>query len=87
MLKLNKRRLWLLGVLLLLLVPAVMAQDQRTLVPGTPLAGALDENNLVQTYTLQGSAGQVLTLTAADQIGVPLALVLTDSSGATVAQS
>jgi len=87
MLKLNKRRLWLLGVLLLLLVPAVMAQDQRTLVPGTPLAGALDENNLIQTYTLQGSAGQVLSLTAADQIGVPLALVLTDSSGATVAQS
>ncbi len=87
MLKLNKRRLWLLGVLLLLLVPAVMAQDQRTLVPGTPQAGALDENNLVQMYTLQGSAGQVLSLTAADQIGVPLALVLTDSSGATVAHS
>ncbi|MBI1259383.1 MAG: hypothetical protein GC204_18100 [Chloroflexi bacterium] len=87
MLKLNKRRLWLLGVLLLLLVPAVMAQGQRTLVPGTPQAGALDENNLVQVYTLQGSAGQVLTFTAADQIGVPLALVLTDSSGATVAQA
>jgi len=63
MLNLNKRRLWLLGVLLLLLVPAVMAQDQRTLVPGTPLAGALDENNLVQVFTLQGSAGQVLSLT------------------------
>ncbi len=87
MLKIEKRRLWLLCLLLLLVAPAVMAQQTRTLVPGTPLAGSLDENNLVQVYTLQASAGQVLTLTAVNQIGVPLALVLTNSAGAAVAQS
>ena len=81
MLKKNKRRLWLLCVLLLLLGPAVMAQSERTLVPGTPLAGTLDANNLVQVYTLQGSAGQAVTLTVRNQSGVPLALVLTDSVG------
>ncbi len=87
MLKLNLRRLILLCALLLLVTSGVLAQGGRALVPGTPLAGTLDENNLVQVYSLQGSAGQVVTLTAANQIGVPLALVLTDASGTTVAQS
>jgi hypothetical protein len=88
MLKMNLRRLGLLGLLCLLLVAAgVLAQGQRALVPGTPLAGTLDENNLVQMYSLQGEAGEVVTLTAANQIGVPLALVLTDSNGAIIAQS
>ncbi len=87
MLKKNMRRLWLLCALLLLVVPAAMAQGTHTLVPGTPIAGALDENNLVQVYTLQGGAGQALTVTASNQIGVPLALVLTDASGTIIAQN
>ena len=87
MLKSNKQRLWLLCVLLLLLVPAVMAQEQRTLVSGTPLSGTLNKNNLAQVYTLPGSKGQVVTLTVTNKSAVPLALVLTDASGTIVAQN
>ena len=65
MLKLNKRRLWLLCVLLLLLVPAVMAQE--TSGRSYPVRRSRERWTriiCVQVYTLQGSAGQVLTLTA-----------------------
>ncbi len=83
----NKRRLWLLGLLLLLIAPAVFAQSTRTLEPGTPMTGTLDSNNLVQIYTLQGSAGEVVTLTTTNQSVVPLAVVLTNASGTIIAQS
>jgi hypothetical protein len=38
-------------------------------------------------YPFEGTAGQVVTVTATNQIGVALALTLTDSSGTTIAQS
>src|SRR5262249_43206723 len=83
-------RLWLLSMLLLLLVvsSAVMAQaqQQQTLVPGTPVAGTLNKNNLLHVYTLQGTAGQSVTVTVSNVTKVPLALVLTDPSGSFVAQ-
>ncbi|MEP7291369.1 MAG: pre-peptidase C-terminal domain-containing protein [Chloroflexota bacterium] len=85
--KINLRRTWLLVGLSLLLVTSVMAQGAHTLVPGTPLTGTLNSNNLVQVYTFDGSAGEVVTLTAVNQNGVPLALVLTDSAGTAVAQA
>ncbi len=87
MLKIMMRRMWLLLALVLLVATTVMAQGPRTLVPGTPLTGTLNSNNLVQVFTLEGSAGQVVTLTAVNQNGVPLALVLTDSAGTIIAQS
>lgn len=86
MLKNNKRRLWVLCLLLLLLPSVVMAQGTHVLTPGTPISGTLNSNNLVQVYTLQGSAGEVLTLTVLNQAGVPLALVLTDAAGTIIAQ-
>lgn len=86
--KIITRCLALLCVLLLLTVlPAAMAQDARTLVPGTPISGTLNDTTLVQVFPFEGTAGQVITVTATNQIGVALALTLTDSSGATLAQS
>lgn len=88
MLKMTLRRLWLLCVLLLLLTATtVMAQEPRTLVPGTPLTGTLNSSNLIQVYTLEASAGQVLTVTATNAEIVPLAMVVTDADGAIVAQA
>ncbi len=86
MLKKNKRHLWLFGLLLLLIAPAALAQNARTLEPGTPMTGTLNAANLVQVYSLQGSAGEVITLATTNQSGVPLAVVLTDASGAIIAQ-
>ncbi len=87
MLKKNKRHLLWFGLLLLLIVPAVLAQNARTLEPGTPMTGTLNASNLAQVYTLQGSVGEVVTLTTVNPNGVPLAVVLTDASGAIIAQS
>ncbi len=87
MLKKNKRHLWIFGLLLLLIAPAALAQSARTLEPGTPMTGTLNSSNLVQVFALQGSAGEVVTLDTTNQSGVPLAVVLTDASGAIVAQS
>ncbi len=87
MLKKNMRHWWLLGGLLLLLVTVVQAQGNRTLVPGTPLTGTLDEKTLAQVYTLESSANEVVTIFAQNQNQVALALVLTDASGQTVAQA
>jgi hypothetical protein len=85
--KMITRCLLLLCLLGLLVVPAAMAQEARTLVAGTPISGTLNDTTLVQVYPFQGTAGQVVTLNATNQIGVALALTLTDSSGATLAQS
>ncbi|MCC6802807.1 MAG: PPC domain-containing protein, partial [Anaerolineae bacterium] len=87
MLKNNKRSLWLLCLLLVLLPSVVMAQGTHVLTPGTPTSGALNSNNLLQVYTLEGSAGEVYTLSVVNQGGVPLALVLTDAAGTIIAQS
>ena len=87
MLKKNKRHLWLFGLLLLLIAPAVLAQNTRTLEPGTPMTGTLNASSLVQVYTLPGSAGEVVTLTTTNQNVVPLAVVITDASGTIVAQN
>src|SRR5215212_8787932 len=83
-----RRRSWLLcGLLVLLMATTVMAQGPRTLVPGTPLTGTLNSSNLVQVYTIDGTAGQVLTVTATNPDGVPLAITLTDSAGTNIAQA
>ncbi|MBE2266904.1 MAG: PPC domain-containing protein [Anaerolinea sp.] len=75
-------------VLMLVLASTVMAQQggERVLTPGTPVTGLLNDAGIVQVYTVQGQAGQVLTLTASNEIGIPLALVLNDAQGNIVAQ-
>lgn len=70
---------------LVLMATQVIAQ-QRVLTPGTPITGVLNEIGIVQVYTVQGQANQLLSLTASNEIGVPLALVLTDTQGNLVAQ-
>lgn len=87
MLKINQRRMWLVLTLLLLLATTVMAQGPRTLVSGTPVTGTLNSNNLLQVFTLDGKAGEIVTITATNDGVVPLAMVLTDSAGTIIAQS
>ncbi len=74
-------------IALLLVTSQVLAQQGgRVLAPGTPVSGVLNESAIVQVYTLEGQANQVLSLTASNEIGVPLALILTDEAGNAVAQ-
>lgn len=73
---------------LLLLTTQVMAQQGgRVLTPGTPVTGVLDDETYAQVYTLQGQANQSVSLTAANEIGIPLALVLTDAQGNIIGQA
>lgn len=66
---------------------AVVAQDGgRALQSGVAQTGTLDSSAIVQVYTLTASAGQTVDITASAE-GTPLALTLTDASGALVGQS
>ncbi|MBK9750408.1 MAG: PPC domain-containing protein [Chloroflexi bacterium] len=79
-------RLLPLIALLLVTLPALAQEGGRVLAPGTPVTGILNENAIVQVYTLEGQANQVLSVLASNEIGVPLALILTDASGNALAQ-
>ncbi|MDZ4766858.1 MAG: PPC domain-containing protein [Chloroflexota bacterium] len=84
-----QRRLPLFIIALLLMGAGgiLRAQSSRNLTPDTPLTGTLDNSaNIVQIYTLIGGSGEVITLTASNTLGVPLALVLTDAAGGAVGQ-
>ncbi len=86
MLQTMTRRTWLLVMIAaLLLVLPVSAQDGGALTSGLTITGELDDVNLIQVYTIEANAGAVLTLTASNAIGVPLALVVTSADGAGVA--
>jgi hypothetical protein len=83
---------WLLRVLLLALaslsVSLVMAQGNgagRVLQPGQAVSGTLNAGSVGEVYTFAGGVGQVVSLTVSSQ--TPLALLLTDSTGQTVAQT
>jgi hypothetical protein len=83
---------WGLRVLLLALaslsVSPVMAQGdaaRRVLQPGQAVSGTLNAGSVGEVYTFAGGAGQVVSLTASSQTA--LALLLTDSTGQTVAQT
>lgn len=71
-------------LILLLIVSSAVAQtgDQRTLFPGQPVDGTLDETNVAQIYTLTGTAGDTAALTLDSQTpGLALTLVLSNSRG------
>lgn len=69
-----------------LYAPLVLAQDARILEPGVTVTGTLDSDNVAQVYTFDGNADDVVTLNASSATGLGLALLLTDSTGETVAQ-
>jgi hypothetical protein len=72
---------------LLFLATAVFAQD-NTLRPGVAVTGTLDAaSGAARVYRFTGTAGQVVDLALAGRAGLRAALLVTDSSGATVAQA
>jgi hypothetical protein len=71
---------------ILLSFPA-LAQDSRTLEPGSSVTGILDTDNVAQVYNFTAAAGDVVTISAESQTGLGLALLLTDAEGAAVAQN
>lgn len=73
-------------LLVVLIVPAVLAQEGRTLTSGASVTGVLDSDNVAQVYTFAGAEGDSVTLTASSATGLGLALLLADSTGAVVAQ-
>lgn len=73
-------------LLVVLIVPAVLAQEERTLTSGASVTGVLDSDNVAQVYTFAGAEGDSVTLTASSATGLGLALLLADSTGAVVAQ-
>lgn len=82
------QRTLLCMLLVLMTMSAAMAQDSgRALASGVPVTGTLDSNAIVQVYTLEVSAGQDLELAVSNTLGVPLAITLTDATGALIAQS
>lgn len=86
----HKKRLWRLSLLLLVVLSAfsVFAQDlaSRTLNPNTPVTGVLDSDNFIRVFTVSASADEALTFTASNEIGIPLAIVVTSTTGETLAQ-
>lgn len=62
------------------------AQESRTLSPGTAISSTFDADNFIQVFTIDVQAGQALTVSATNAIGIPLALVITDASGNTLSQ-
>jgi len=77
-----------IGIVLLLAVSWVLAQDDagRVLTPGVASSGRLDSDNVAQVYTFAGSTGQTVSLSATGGDGALLAILLTDALGAAVAQ-
>lgn len=65
------------------------AQDSatRVLTPGITTNGQLSDANITQVYTLAASSGQSITVSAATESGAALALVLSDATGAVLAQA
>lgn len=81
--------IWLaLAVALIVVNARVFAQAQtaRQITTGTPITATLDSEAVAQVFTLTGSAGQTLALTATNTIGVPLAVLVTDAAGAPIGQ-
>lgn len=88
-LKMLRRLALLMMGLLLLIVPAVSAQEAaaRVLEPGVPVSGTLDNQNVAQVYSFVGAAGETVLLTVRSTAGLGLALLVTDATGDPVAQA
>ncbi len=61
--------------------------DVRLLTPGQSVEGVLEADNVAQVYTLLAAPGDNLSITAATESDASLVVLLTDASGAPVAQS
>jgi uncharacterized protein YfaP (DUF2135 family) len=87
----KRERLWLPLCLIAALAATLVAFAQgtgaRALQSGTPVTGTLDASNIAQVYSIAGVADDTLALTATNEIGVPLAIVITDAAGEQVAQA
>ncbi len=77
-----------LGVVFLS-VGLLAAQDNAThaLTPGITTPGILNTNSIAQVYTLSASSGQTVSVTVATKSGARLALLMTDSVGASLGQA
>lgn len=76
-------------LVLMLSLTLVHAQesDGRVLTPGQSIEGVLGTDNVAQVYTLLAAAGDSVSISASTESEVSLVVLLTDSSGAPVAQS
>lgn len=86
-----RMKLWPLAVTLfsLMIVMVVSAQTggDSVLVPGEPLQGALDENEVAQVYRFDADAGDVVTIELNPAADLTAAMLLTDDSAAAIAQA
>jgi uncharacterized protein YfaP (DUF2135 family) len=80
------RRLSLALILLLIFITAAYAQQSRTLTAGTPVEATLNAQNLTQVFTYTAAEAQTVTITAINEDGVSLAVVVNDVDGAAIAQ-
>ncbi len=78
--------IFITGLLMMTFGVVVMAQGERALTSDTPVTGVLDSSNFIQVYTIDSQAAQTLVVTASNEIGIPLAIVITDELGNAVAQ-
>ena len=87
----HRERLWLPLCLIIALAATafVFAQDAgaRALQPGAPVTGSLDAGNIAQVYSIAGVAGDSFALTASNEAGVPLAIIVTNAQGVPVTQA
>ena len=74
-----------LSLLLTLLLPAA-AQEGRILLNGATVSGMLNTDSSAASYVFDASAGATVSLTATSSFS-PLALLLSDSGGNTLAQA
>lgn len=87
----HKERLWLPLCLIVALTVTAIAFAQgagaRALQPGTPVTGRLDASSIAQVYSIEATADTAFAVTATNDSGVPLAIVVTDAAGEQVAQA
>lgn len=79
-----------LGIVTLMLMVSlslVHAQESRVLTPGQSIEGVLGADNVAQVYTFLAAAGDSISVSASTDSEASLVVVLTDASGATMAQS
>ena len=84
------RRLFLFALtsMLLLSLSPVLAQDEeRILVPGSTLSGALGAEATAIAYVFDAAAGARAAVAAVNEGAAALALLISDSNGNTVAQA
>ncbi len=87
----KQKRLWLplclIAVLSATLIVSAQGTEARALELGTPVTGVLDASSIAQVYSIEGAADETLALTATNEIGIPLAVFITNAAGEQVMQA